>query len=121
MILLLLASVVGYQSVGSMEHIEYLRLSFKANKDAFVFGTFHFEYTRGSSASVSDAMAGFSKSVREDGFFAFEGKNTRYELIADPKGLATLTTRIDERHSSSLASTFRALTDGRRRCSICSG
>ena len=69
MVLLLLASVVGYQAVGSMEHIEYLRLSFKANKDAFVFGTFRFEYTRGSSASLSDAMAGVFSEVSPGGRF----------------------------------------------------
>jgi hypothetical protein len=114
MAFLLLAGTVGYQAGDPTEQIEYLRLSFKANKDAFAFGTFRFEYTVGSSASFSDAESGvFSKSVKEDGFFAFERKNARCELIADPKGLETVTTRIDERHASSLALTFRTLTDGK--------
>jgi hypothetical protein len=114
MVFLLLAGLVGYQAGDQTEQLEYLRLSFKANKDAFAFGSFRFEYTRGKSASFSDAESGvFSKSVKEDGFFAFEGKNARFELIADPRGLASVTTRIDKRHTSSLAKSFRALTDGK--------
>jgi hypothetical protein len=113
MILLLLATIAGNQAGGQTEQLEFLRLACKANRDAFAFGTFRFEYTRGSSANAKDAAAGvFSKAVREAGFYAFDGKNARYELIADPKGLATVTTRVNDRISSSLASTFRALTDG---------
>ena len=113
MLFLFIAGMIGYQEGSPTEQVEYLRLAYKANKDAFTFGTFRFEFTRGKSASLSDAEAGvFSKSVREDGFFAFDGKNARYELIADPRGLVSVTTRIDERKGSSLASTSRTLTDG---------
>jgi hypothetical protein len=113
MILLLLAGMIALQTDGQTEQLEFLRLAYKANKDAFSFGTFRFDYTRGSAANVSDAMSEvFSKSVEEAGFFAFEGKNARFELIADPKGLAAMTTRVNEHTVSSVASSFRSLTDG---------
>jgi hypothetical protein len=114
MYLLLFAASIGLQPGDSMQRVDFLRLSYKANKEAFAFGTFHFEFTRGSSASPSDAEAGvFSKAIREDGLYIFDGKNGRYELIAEPKELAAMTTRVNERKTVSLARTFRALTDGK--------
>jgi hypothetical protein len=113
MFLLLLAATIGFQQGDPTEQIEFLRLSYKANKDAFAFGTFHFEYIRGSSASLSDAESGiFRRSIKEDGFYAFDAKNARYDLIAHPKDYAAFTTRIDERRTSSTALTLRMLTDG---------
>ena len=68
------------------QQVEFLRLSYRANKDAFAYGSFHFEYTRGKCSSLKDAEAGnFTTAFREDGFYVFDGDNARYDLIADPK------------------------------------
>ncbi len=113
MLLMLISALMGFQSVDHTREIEFLRLSYKANKDAFAFGTFRFEYTRGSCASLSEAEAGvFSRSIKEEGFYAFDGRNARFELIARPGDLASMTTRINERTSSAIAMSLRMLTDG---------
>ena len=113
MLLLMLSAAMGLQAGDSTQQVEFLRLSYKANKDSFAFGTFRFEYTRGLCKSRADAESQvFSKSIKEDGLYMFEGKNARYELIADPDDLAAVTTRIDDRQTSSFANAFRMLTDG---------
>jgi hypothetical protein len=113
MILLCLVAAVSVQPAGSADQAEFLRLSFKANKDAFAFGTFHFEYTRGVCASLSDAEAGvFSKSIREDGLYVVDGKNERYDLLADATALAAVTTHVAKNKTSSFARVFRMLTNG---------
>ena len=109
----LLAAMIGFQSDDPAQQIEFIRLSYKANKDAFAFGTFHFEYTRGSCATLSAAESGvFSKAIKEDGLYVFDGKNARYDLVAAPAEIAAVTTRIDDRQTASLAISFRMLTDG---------
>ena len=122
MILLVLVAVAGLQPPEvSDQQIEFLRLSYKSNKDAFTFGTFHFDYTRGACASPTDAEAGvFTRAVNERGLYLFDGTNARYELIADPKDLAAATTWIGERKRSSLAGAYRTLTDGKERSSTTS-
>ncbi|MGP0064918.1 MAG: hypothetical protein ACLQGP_15130 [Isosphaeraceae bacterium] len=113
MFLLFLAGIIGLQPVESAQQVEFLRLSYKANKDAFVFGTFRFKYTRGSSANLSDAESGvFSRAAKEEGFYVFDGKNARYDLIADPKELAAATTKIGEKNNLAFAWAYRMLTDG---------
>jgi len=108
-----LAAMIGFQSGDLAQQIEFIRLSYRANKDAFAFGTFHFEYTRGSCATLSDAESGvFSKAIKEDGFYVFDGKNARYDLVAEPAAIAAGTTRIDDRTTAYSASSFRMLTDG---------
>ncbi len=112
--LLLLVGILPCYAEDPARQLEYIRLSYKANKDAFLFGTFRFEYTIGVSASASDAKSGiFTRSIKEDGFYAFDGKNARYELTADPKAVAAVSRWIDSRRTSSLARTFRLLTDGK--------
>jgi hypothetical protein len=114
MILLLLAGTIGLQSGESAQQLNFLRVSYKANKDSFAFGTFRFEYTRGSCASPSDAESGvFSRSVTEHGLYVFDGKNARFDLIADPKDIAAATTPIGKDMSSSFAWSYRTLTDGK--------
>ncbi len=109
---LMLATIV-IQPAGSTEQLDFLRLSFRANKDAFAFGTFRFQYTRGRCATLADAEAGvFSKSIIEDGLYVVDGKNERYDLLADPTALAAVTTLIAKDRVSSTAVVFRALTDG---------
>jgi len=113
MLLMILAGLIGYGADDSAKQIEFLRSSYKANKDAFAYGSFRFEFTRGSSKSSADAESEvFAWAFREDGFFVFDGENARYELLADPKVLAAATKRIDERHSTSFITAFRSLTDG---------
>ena len=113
MLLLTLAGLIAYQADDSTKQIEFLRSSYKANKDAFAYGSFRFEFTRGSSESFSDAESEvFTRSFREDGLYVFDGENARYELLADPKVLAAATKRIDVLHSTSFITAFRSLTDG---------
>ena len=113
MLLLIVAAAMGFQAGDRMQQVEFVRLSYKANKDSFAFGTFRFEYTRGLCASRADAESEiFSKSIKEDGLYVFEGKNARYDLIANPAELAAVTTRIGDRQTSSFAKTFRMATDG---------
>ncbi len=108
-----LAAVVGYQDDSQVQQIDYVRMAYKANKEAFKFGTFEFEYTVGVSASASDARAGvFRRSIKEAGLYIFDGKNGRYELTADPKDIAAVTEWKDRRPVSSLGKRFRMLTDG---------
>ena len=110
---LLLVAACGFQPVDSKEQVDFLRLAFKANKDAFTFGTFHFEYTRGQCATLSQAESEFfSKSIHEDGLYVFDGRNERYDLLADAAALATMTTRLTANKASSSARVFRMLTDG---------
>lgn len=110
---LLIVALTALRSDDASQQLEFLRLSYKANKEAFSFGTFRFEYTRGSSASRQDAEAGvFSSSINEQGFYVFDGKNARYDLIAAPTDLAAKTTRVGERRTMSSAKSFRMLTDG---------
>jgi hypothetical protein len=115
MVFLLLTGMIGVQAGDHMSQIEYVRLSYKTNKDAFAFGTFRFEYTIGVSASASDAESGvYKQSIKEDGLYIFDEKNARYELTASPKDIAAVTKwAADGRTSTSLASTFRMLTDGK--------
>jgi hypothetical protein len=116
MLLLLLAGLIGMAPDDSSQQLEFLRLSYRANKDAFAFGTFRFEYTTGNSASASDAESEiFFQFIKEEGFYVFDGENARYELNANPTELAAVTTRsrTDPRKSSSLATSFRMLTDGK--------
>jgi hypothetical protein len=113
MFLLFLLATIAFQPTDSSEQIDFLRISFKANKDSFAFGTFHFQYTRGRCASLSDAESGvFSSSISEDGLYVFDGKNERYDLLADPEALAAVTKRLSKKKSASMATAFRALTDG---------
>ncbi len=113
MFLALLAAMISIGSDDRSQQIEFLRVSYKANTEAFAFGTFHFEYTTGSCATLADAeSAVFSKAVREDGLYVFDGKNARYDLIAGPADIAAVTTRIDDQKTASSASSFRMLTDG---------
>jgi hypothetical protein len=113
MFFLFLAGMVGFQSDDSTQKIDFLRLSYKANKDAFAFGTFRFEYTRGRAASRPEAESEvFSQAIKEDGMYVFNGKNAGYDLLAEPGDLAAVTTRINDRLSGSFAKVFRALTDG---------
>lgn len=110
----LLAATLACQAHDWVEQLECARLSYRANKEAFAFGTFRFQYTIGFAASASDAQSGvFVRSIKEDGFYVFDGKNARYELTADPKAVASVTTGIGARTSTSLARTFRMLTDGK--------
>jgi hypothetical protein len=113
MLLLLLFAPIAVQPVGFAEKIDFLRMSFKANKEAFAFGTIQFEYTKGRCASLSDAESEvFSQSIKEDGLYVFDGKNERYDLLAEPAALAAVTTRVSKNKTSSIAQVFRALTDG---------
>ena len=113
MLLLLLAATVALQPGDHMRDIDYLRLSYKSNKEAFAFGTFRFEYTIGNCASLPDAEAGvFARSLHEQGLYVFYGKNARYDLIADPREFAAFSTRIREHQFSSIAVALRMLTDG---------
>lgn len=114
MLILLLAGMLGCQADDPARQVEYVRLSYKANKDAFAFGTFRFKCTRATCVSLEDAKSEvYSRSITEDGFYAFDGQNARFELTAEPKDVAAVTKWIDEHRSSTLASTFRMLTDGK--------
>ncbi len=114
MLALILAGMLGVQSDDADKQIDFLRFSYKANKDSFSFGTFRFQFTTGSSQSLSEATSDhFSKSINEDGFYMFDGRSARYDLTVEPKNLAAATTRIDERRSTSFAVAFRMLTDGK--------
>jgi hypothetical protein len=114
MLLLILAGILSCQPDDQREHLDFLRLSYRANKESFLYGSFRFEYTRGLSASLADAESEvFSKAFKEDGFFVFDGANALYQLTADPKVLTAATTRIDGRPSSSLIGAFRMVTDGK--------
>jgi hypothetical protein len=119
-VLLLLAGILGAQAGDPMSQIDYMRLSYKANKQSFAFGSFRFEYTIGVSANATDAESGiYQQSIKEDGLYIFDGKNARYELTASPKDILAVTRWIDpdrdstRRKSMSLANTFRMLTDGK--------
>ena len=75
MIFVLVAGILGFQPGDSMQQVEFLRLSYKANKDAFEFGTFRFEFTRGTCASRADAESGvFSRAIKEAGCTSLMGK-----------------------------------------------
>ena len=114
MLILILVAALGGQPTSESQKLEFIRLSYKANKEAFAYGSFPFRYTRGSSKNLSDAQAGvFSRSVHAEGFYAFDGTNARFELIPNPEELAAATTRVGERGRSSYVSTFRMLTDGK--------
>jgi hypothetical protein len=113
MFLLLLATAIGLEPDERQAQVEFLRLSYKANKDLFAFGTYHFQYTRGSSASLADAERGvFTKSIQERGLYIFDGKNARYELVPDPAELASSSVKVNERHTIRPAVAHRSLTDG---------
>jgi hypothetical protein len=113
MFLLLAAVTLALQPGDQSQQLEFLRVSYKANKDAFAFGTFRFEYTRGACKSVADAEAGiFDRSIKEDGFYVFDGKNARYDLVAQPQDLAASTRRIGANKTVSTALSHRMLTDG---------
>ncbi len=57
-----------------------LAISHQANKEAFRFGTFKFEYTSGASRGYEDALAGrFSIAYTGQGLYIFDGKNSRFE------------------------------------------
>ncbi len=111
--LFLFLTLLGAQEPDRTDAVEHLRLSYKANKDAFAFGTFHFDYLVGSADGVEAAEAcRLTRSLHEDGFYVFDGRNARYELIPDPAEFAAFATRVSERRTSSLADAFRMLTDG---------
>jgi hypothetical protein len=113
-LLFFLTGIICSQPDNSTQQLEFLRLSYKANKDSFAYGTFRFRFTRGSSASLADAESEvFSKAFELSGFYAFEGDNARYESVADPKVLAAATTRTGELRTSSLITSFRSLTNGK--------
>ncbi len=113
MSLILLLATMAFQPGEQADQIEYLRMSFRANSDAFAFGEFHFAYTKGNCASLSDAENGiFTKSINEDGLYVFDGKNERYDLLAEPAALAVMTQRVGKNKSSSDAWVYRMLTDG---------
>ncbi len=112
--LLVLGGMLCYQTDDSAQQLEFLRLSYRANKDAFAYGSFRFEFTKGSSASFSDAESEvFTRSFREDGLYAFDGGDARYDLIADPKDLAAATKRISDHRRSAFIRAFRSVTDGK--------
>ncbi|MGC8641241.1 MAG: hypothetical protein ACP5XB_15345 [Isosphaeraceae bacterium] len=112
--LLILAAVLGHEPADRMQQIDFLRLSYKANKDAFAYGTFRFEYTKGSCASVSDAEAGvFTRSFKENGLLIFDGQNFRYELVPRPEVLAAATRRVGDHGISRYIMAFRMVTDGK--------
>jgi hypothetical protein len=114
MLLLILTGMIGWHTDGSMQQVEFLRVSHKANKDSFASGAFRFHYTRGSSASLSDAESEvLGKAFEESGYYVFDGDNARYDLLAEPAVLASATRRIDNRRSSASITAFRALTDGK--------
>jgi hypothetical protein len=114
LILFLLAGTLGQQPDGSTQQLDFLRLSSKANKDSFGYGTFRFQYTRGFSTNLADAEKEvFARAFEEAGYYAFEGENGRYETVAEPTVLAAATTRTGELRSSSLIRSFRSLTDGK--------
>ena len=114
MLILILAAIIGQPADDPMQQIEYLRLSYKNNKDKFSFGEFRFDYTIGVAGSRSDAEAGvFTSSVQEEGFYIFDGENARYELVAEPKAIAAVTKWLDDRRNTSMAMVFRMLTDGK--------
>jgi len=52
MLCLILAVTLGYQADDTSQQIEFLRVSCKANKDAFAYGTFRFEFTRGGGREL---------------------------------------------------------------------
>lgn len=111
--LLILASLVVCQSEDSMRQIEYIRLSYRANKDMFKHINCEFKFTIGNSDNVADAQAGiFRRSITEDGTYVFDGKNARYALTAEPSDVAAVT-RWRERRGTTLARTYRMLTDGK--------
>ncbi len=110
---LILLATIGFQRSEAMEQVDLLRTSFKANRDAFAFGTFHFEYTTATCKGPADAEAEvFSKSITEDGLYAFDGTNARYDLLAEPAALAAVTIRLDKNRTSTFAMVVRMLTNG---------
>ncbi len=110
---LILLATIGFQPSGAMEQVDLIRSSFKANKDAFVFGTFNFEYTTGVCKGPAEAEAEvFSKSITESGLYVFDGTNARYDLLAEPAALAAVTIRIDKNKTSTIAMVIRMLTNG---------
>lgn len=112
--LFLLAAVMCFAPDEQMQKMEFLRLSYKANKDAFTYGSFRFEYTTGSCASATDAEAGiFTRAYKEDGLLIFDGENIRYELVAGPEELAAAMKPKGDHVISSYITAFRILTDGK--------
>jgi hypothetical protein len=113
-LLLLLATVTAFAPDDPMEQVDFLRLSYKANKDAFAYGSFRFEFIRGSCASVSDAESGvFTRAFKEDGLLIFEGQNVRYELVARPEELTAAMKPKGDHLISSYITAFRMVTDGK--------
>jgi hypothetical protein len=112
MLLVLLAGLITeVQPEDRAQQAEFLRLSYKANTDAFLFGSFRFEFTRGSAASLADAEAGrMQKAAKADGFYVFDERNARYELEMDVATMAS-TMGKDKRGLSTWAPIFRMLTD----------
>ena len=47
-----------------------------------------------------------------EGFYAFDGTNARYEIVAKPEDLAAATKKVGERRTISSLSSYRMLTDG---------
>ena len=46
------AGIMGYPAENSAQKVEFLQLSYKANKHTFAFCAFRFEFTRGLSESL---------------------------------------------------------------------
>lgn len=95
------------------KQLEHIRNTYIANRGAFPFGTFRFDYMVGAAENEKDARAGRMRhESTARGLYVFNGSNARYEVVFSEEDLRRATRKIGEgKHSSSLHC-FRSLTDG---------
>jgi hypothetical protein len=92
--------------------LESLGLACQANREAFRFGTFRFDFITGRASSTEEGAAGkYSADYTGSGFYAFDGKNCRFECLYTLEDLVKSRRKITENEYKSL-SPVRILCDG---------
>lgn len=104
----------GMPEAGARDELRHIEVAYRANRAAFPFGAFRFDYIEGSAPSVEDARAGrLPHASTARGFYAFDGTNARFEIVHDTQEMERKTWKVGENRARSSLLSFRGLTDGR--------
>lgn len=95
--------------------VDAIRTAYKANREALAYGSIRFQYIRGFSTTIEQAVAGRGETpIATEGSHIFDLPHGRTDRINTLEQMATHRRQISETSFATSLDPARALTDGER-------
>ncbi|MEW4569817.1 hypothetical protein AB1L88_18285 [Tautonia sp. JC769] len=95
--------------------VDAIRTAYEANREALAYGSIRFQYIRGRSSSIEQAVAGRGENpIATEGSHVFDLPHGRTERINTLEQMATHRRQVSETSFATSLDPARALTDGER-------